>query len=551
VTDRDDITVFSLNGDNAGPERFGAYDEFAASENRSADSIPALVSLGFLKAAILRSVRFWCVMAAIGLLVGVGVYAVSPRHYQALASLLLTHGPYEDSQLASVNNTAIAKTLAVAGIAVHELGLQQSPGSFTSTYTVTPVTDRILNITASASSSSQAVIQANAIASAFLKFRADGMQTEQNLVVQSLNQQINAANQSLSSIGAQISQLSSQGASPTQQAKITSLRAEQTSAQNTLASLQEALASNQTSTLPGEVAAVKSSVILSVTPLPHSRLKTLVLYAALGFLVGLFLGLGIVVLRALVSDRLRQRDDIAYELDAPVKLSVGMLRARRWLPALPGRAAQQDRDMRRLIEHLQSAMPKSNQSPVGLAIVAVDNAPIVASAVAAVATSYASQGKYVVAADLSRGAHMAHLLHVKDSGVHPVSRDGVNFTVAVPDRAHPAPIGPLRAVTSPVGLTQADDTLVASDESADVLLTLVTLDPAVGGDHLATWATNAVVVVSAGESSAERIHGVGEMTRLAGMRLNSVVLLGADKSDESLGLTRRSDEQAGLGVLGR
>ena len=91
----------------------------------------------------------------------------------------------------------------------------------------------------------------------------------------------------------------------------------------------------------------------------------------------------------------------------------------------------------------------------------------------------------------------------------------------------------------------------ASDVSADLLLTLVTLDPALGGEHLATWATNAVVVVSAGQSSAERIHGVGEMIRLAGMRLDSVVLIGADKSDESLGLVRRTDEQAGVGVLGR
>jgi hypothetical protein len=58
-------------------------------------------------------------------------------------------------------------------------------------------------------------------------------------------------------------------------------------------------------------------------------------------------------------------------------------------------------------------------------------------------------------------------------------------------------------------------------------------------------------VVSAGESSAERLHGVGEMIRLAGTRLVSVVLIGADKRDESLGLTRRSDEQADIGVLGR
>ena len=123
--------------------------------------------------------------------------------------------------------------------------------------------------------------------------------------------------------------------------------------------------------------------------------------------------------------------------------------------------------------------------------------------------------------------------------------------MAVPDRDDAAPVGPLRAITSPTGSAQAGDALVASYASADLLLTLVTLDPALGGDYLATWATNAVVVVSAGQSSAERIHGVGEMIRLAGTRLDSVVLIGADKSDESLGLTRRPDEQAGIGVLGR
>ena len=196
-------------------------------------------------------------------------------------------------------------------------------------------------------------------------------------------------------------------------------------------------------------------------------------------------------------------------------------------------------------------MPRSTQVPAGLAIVAVDNGPVVAQAVAALATSYASQGTQVVTADLSSGAYLAHLSGVKGPGVQTVSRNGVNFMMAVPDRDDPAPVGPLPSVTSPAGPAQAGDALVASDVSADLLLTLVTLDPALGGDHLATWAANAVVVVSAGQSSAERIHGVGEMIRLAGMRLDSVVLIGADKSDESLGLVRRSDEQAGVGVLGR
>ena len=196
-------------------------------------------------------------------------------------------------------------------------------------------------------------------------------------------------------------------------------------------------------------------------------------------------------------------------------------------------------------------MPRRTQGAQGLAIVAVDNAPVVAQAVMELATSYAGSGTQVVTADLSSGAHLAHLARVKGPGTHTVSRNGVTFTMAVPERDDLAPAGPLPPFNSPPGRAQAPDPLVTSDVAADLLLTLATLDPAVGGDHLATWASNAVVVVTSGESSAERIHSVGEMIRLAGMRLDSVVLLGADKSDESLGLTPRPEEQVGMGALGR
>ena len=85
-------------------------------------------------------------------------------------------------------------------------------------------------------------------------------------------------------------------------------------------------------------AALKNSQVLSVFSVPYSTKKKLITYGAVGLLGGLALGVTIVIVRALVSDRLRRRDDIAYALDAPVKLSVGTLRARRWLP--PGRAGQ-------------------------------------------------------------------------------------------------------------------------------------------------------------------------------------------------------------------
>jgi hypothetical protein len=75
----------------------------------------------------------------------------------------------------------------------------------------------------------------------------------------------------------------------------------------------------------------------------------------------------------------------------------------------------------------------------------------------------------------------------------------------------------------------------AACSSADLLLTLVTLDPAMGGAHLATWASEAVVAVTAGRSCAEEVRSAGEMIRLAGTRLDSAVLIGADRSDTSLG----------------
>ena len=52
--------------------------------------------------------------------------------------------------------------------------------------------------------------------------------------------------------------------------------------------------------------------------------------------------------------------------------------------------------MRRIVAYLHSAVPPRTQGPAGLAVVAVDNAPVVARAVAELATSHANQGEEVV-----------------------------------------------------------------------------------------------------------------------------------------------------------
>ena len=94
------------------------------------------------------------------------------------------------------------------------------------------------------------------------------------------------------------------------------------------------------------------------------------------------------------------------------------------------------------------------------------------------------------------------------------------------------PSGPLRPAAE-----QTAAELSAAWASSGLLLSLVHLDPMLGAGHLVSWAPGAAVLVTAGQSTWTRVQAVGEMIRLGGVHLVSAILLGADKGDESLGLT--------------
>lgn len=523
---------------------FWAYDGLTTGEDPPANST-GLVSLGFITAAIRRTALFWCATAVAGLLIGLGLFLSAPHLYQASASVFITHGPYSNSMTAIEDDQSVAQSRAVATLAMQRLGLQENVSNFDAGYTVAAVSPRVLLITMNAPSTSQAVARANAVAAAFLQFRARQLETAQNLVLRSLNRQISQSEQNIGLIKGKISQLSSQRSSPTQRATLHSLQAQQTQAAAQLTILQQAADSAQAN--PAVKAAVNGSNVLdAATPLPHSRLKPLLLYAGPGLLVGLVLGVGIVVVQALISDRLRWRDEIAHALDAPVKLSVGTVRLSRWFPSQRGLTAAGSAEVQAIVAQLRSSVPTSAERPAALAIVPADDPRVAALSLASLAVSFAGQGSQVILADLCPGAPAAVLLGVKGPGVHTVSVQGTRLVVAVPDHDDALPAGPRcpQARTPYVpdhapALTQHSpiaEEITAAYASADLLLTLVALDPSLGGEHLPTWADDAVVVITAGRSSRARIRAIGEMIRLAGARLVSGVLVGADKTDESLGL---------------
>ena len=524
---------------NVRPDRLWAGNATVDEERAPADLTKGLANLGFLTAALRRRARVWCLTGVLGLVIGTGLYLKYPPAVHASTTVLLAYNPGVNPSVEAANEANMAESQPVASRVVQELKLTQSVASFQKAYTVTVVTDNVLTINVGAPSSAAAVQRASALATAFLQYRAQVALAQQQQLSTQLDQQYNAAQQRLKPLRAQIDSLPIRNSTPAEKADYDRLEAliTQQDAIVTYANTTKLTAQTYTNTI------VKDSYILNpATALRSSRVKGPGLYFVGGLFGGIVAGMAVVVIAALVSRRLRRRDDVAAALGAPVRLSVGRVRPRRWPLTLPWRAARRKLDMKRVVMYLRGAVPGSSRGPASLAVVAVDDAQVVAQAFVSLAVSYAAEGKQVVVADLSGGAHLARLLKVRDPGLHTVSQNGANLVLVLPHPEDIAPVGPVSGGAFPAVPGEADPALVTACSRAHLLLTFATLDPAFGGDHLGTWATNAVVVVTAGESSAEKVYSVGEMIRLAGIRLDSVVLLGADKTDESLGVTDPADQ---------
>jgi capsular polysaccharide biosynthesis protein len=536
VTGPEQATTFRRPADGDFRDRLATFDGDTAFDDRdaSAGAAPGLVSVGFLRSALRRRVRFWGVLALVGLIIGCGVWK-APK-YTASTTVVLVDKAQADPTSAITTDISLADSIPVAAAAVRQLGLNEPAASFLKTYSVAQVTTQILSITASGPNSSAAVQRTAAIAAAYLAYRAQYEQAIQQQADAVLEQQVTQAQQQLNAATAKLTQAQASGDA----AEIKQLQAQQTAASNNLGSVKQYVTATVVSTKATTQQQISGSQVVSpATAGGRSVKKSLAIYAIAGLLAGLAVGMVIVIIGAITSDRLRRRDDIAYAMEAPVKLSVGALRAGRLRFVRRRAARKRKRDMERVVRHLRSAVPGRSMGASALAVIAVNDVPTVARAVVALAIAESKQQLRIVVADLSAGTPAARQLGVKDPGVTTVTVEGVPIVVAVPARGEIAPTGPLRAVTAASSQAPMSQQFEDAFSAADLVLSLVTLDPTVGGDYLATWAAKAVAVVTAGRSTATRVRAAGEMVRLAGTHLDSVVVVDADRADESLGALSR------------
>jgi capsular polysaccharide biosynthesis protein len=511
----------------------------SADQEPESDSLRLLttrmVSLRFVRAALRRNRWAWLMLAVLGLVIGAGYHVAVPMKYSATATVYLSHPSGSNATAEVQNDLAMLETPSVGNRAIALLGAQghgltsskllgKAPG--------TVVSGNVLDITIWGSSSGQAVLRANAVARAFLAFRAQAFEAENQAVVAAADQQVAKLQAQITTLNAQISTSRS---SPAQLASLESQRAAATS---DITSLQQSVQQDDLNTL----SIVKGTRILSPgTPVATSKRKVFILDGLTGLVAGLAVGLLGVIVLAVASERLRSREDIAAVLGAPVGLSLEKVprRARRPRSLRSVRSAARPQ-LRVFSEFLRDHLDNGHRLSTEL-VVAVDDVYFPAAALVGLAHELASEGKFVALADSTASRVLARSMGAVEIGPkRRGSEDGWPVTLVEPPKPWEAE------------LDGGEQPGIELPPATDVVLVLATVDPAVGAWHLRNWGSEAIVTVTAGASTARRIGVVAELLEEAGITVVSAVLLDADADDESVGLplSTGASSRGRLGLVG-
>ncbi|GAA2789393.1 hypothetical protein [Kribbella solani] len=499
----------------------GLFDELSPSYPPD-----SLVTFRFLRDAVVRHARIWLALALVGFVGGLASYLALPAPHQAAARLLITTREGDDPVKAMATEISLATTRTVAERVITLLKLPESPDDLLKQYSATKLTDRVLEIQASAKTDEEATKLATMVAQTYLIFRREQLGLDDAPLRKDLTaaqNEVTVARQAVVDAGD----------NPDNPAHPSSPEmAKLNAAGDKVRFVQQQLLDQSVS-----ASKMNASRMLDVPgPVIVSAKRAIVLKAGTGLVGGLFLGIGFVIVRALISDRLWKRQDIANALGARVRLSTGRP-PRKWLPftqqVRPAQAPH--REIRLLSQHLGQRISWSSLPTPALAVVSVDDVPSCALAVAALAVRLADEGNQVLVADLTSTGVLAKKLGVKEQGTHTsqLSEPGRRIDVYLSD-----PSGlPAEGCYNSRPNGSGDPELDAAWESADLVLSLATLTPAIGADHLSSWAAQAAVVVTAGRSTAAKVRATGEMLRLAGLEIDTAIVLNADRTDEGVGVT--------------
>jgi hypothetical protein len=358
------------------------------------------ISLPFIKAALRRRRWIWIATALAGLMLGASYRVLEPPAYQGAADLYLAEPLNADPVTAMANEASLAQTESVAARAAQDQHWNIPPYALLSTYKASTVSGQLLQITAKSKYQAASVAVAGAVANAYLEVRADRLTEQNNIVVAGLQDQIAALQQQMAS-------------------------ANQTTQISDAANIQSLQGQIATDNQQLESQIKGSSVVDPPALLKSTRKKIVIRDGVAGLIGGLALGVAFVIGQAVLSDRVRRREEVSDALGAPVELSIGryrrprLFRRRRLAMQVTHPSPQMQMVARRLSSHLEQA------PGTALAVVSVECSELAAVAVASVALSLADEGGRVTVVDLADGRPLQSLFKLPE--LDPAGAGDIDF----------------------------------------------------------------------------------------------------------------------------
>jgi capsular polysaccharide biosynthesis protein len=475
------------------------------------------VSLHYLRAALQR--HWWVIvaLATAGIALALATLFLVPRSASASSTVLLTHGPTDDPATAIQIDQSLLGTRTVSESVVSQLGLSITPDEFRASFTSSQLSTELIEIELQAPTNKEAVARLNALATTFLQFRNTQLRAQTEHAIQANDEQVSRLQTSVSQLTRQYNSALEDGNG--QLASDTLNRKSQLLAQ--IAALQS---ENQAAEVRVDSVTSASHVIDAASVVPVSGLKRLVLGTLSGLILGAGLGIAGVFGHTLVSNKLRRREDIATALNRPVAFSAGKARGR-----LPWKASARRHQIDVLAKGLTTTLtPIGRADREALALLGVGDMPSAARVLCAAAQHLESLGNRVFLVDLTIGGWLMK------EGCGPA-----DLPVYRPQE-HVGPVrGQLRVASSADTGPAHDDPLHEGWMSAEVVLVLGEVELGIGSGHLSLWADRCVLLVAAGKTTAELLRSIARTLMRGGPTFEFAMLVGADKTDQSVGLPRR------------
>ena len=495
----------------------------------SGQQSPTLVSLHFIRSALRRRRLVVVLSPIIGLLVAAALLVASPPPHDAKASLVLTHDPQVDPARAMATDVSLLRIRAVAAQTVASLGLTVSPDDFLKSIRAEPVSSELLTLTLAGPTDAEAVRRLNVFTAIYLNFRGEQLSMQSNVYVDGIQQRITKLEAEVTSLSRRIEDLSAAGGSSA--SKLSDTIAQRAYVQGRIETLQQSV---EDATL--QTTAVVSSSRVIDPPAPEGGAKRhIALVLASGLIGGAALGCGIVLFFAIISDRLRQRADIASALEVPVLVSVGRITpiSKRWLWLRPLRTLDSRRsDQRQRLAHaIEMDLPIPGHGG-RLAVACIDNADEVRFAFAVAVSNLAAHGNSVAVIDLT------------DHGVLTETASSMAGSTGRTTLLRPDGIPSLASGPAELHVVGDKDGSPPALEMYDVTLVLADLDPSIGADFLTAWTDRVFVIVTAGQSSAESVRTSADLVRAVGLDLRFAAVLRTERTDESFSGSPGSDRPA-------